>query len=123
VRIHRLGKVSANCLVLRGTELSQRILPLGVWQTYGEEVRAITDVPKTGRRNPPVESSNSVLPNDPSEHLAGGYGREERLLSDLDQLCRSGYNPVDRVRDQRGSMRKHNIRSHHPGPSTGKEYL
>ena len=71
------------------------LFPLGVLQTYGKEVRTVTDIPKSGCRDPPIESSDSVLLNDPSEHLAGGYGRKEGLLSNLDQLCRGGDNAVD----------------------------
>lgn len=45
-------------------------------RTYGEKVRTVTDIPKTGRRDPPVEASNSVLSNDFAEHHLGGYRRK-----------------------------------------------
>lgn len=77
MRIYRLGKVSASRLILRCTvfSLGGKFSP-GFLRTYSEEVRTITGIPKTSRRNPPVESSNSVPPDDPLEHLAGGYRRE-----------------------------------------------
>ena len=52
----------------RSVENSSELL-----RTYSKEVRTVTNVSESGRGNPPVEASDSVLLNDLPEHLAGRY--------------------------------------------------
>ena len=72
----QVGKSICKLLRTEGYSIQSGEFSLGLRRTYGEEIRTIANIPKTGRRNSPVESSDSVLLNDPSEHLAGGHGCE-----------------------------------------------
>jgi len=121
--IYRLGKVSASRLVLRGIAVSLKPIQLGFRPTHGEKVRTITDIPKAGCRDPPVEASNSVPLNNLLEYPAGGHRREEGLLSNLNQLRGSSDDTGNRIQYQRVSRREDNARSYHPSPSASKEYL